>query len=143
MDKLDLVIKTGRITNRNLQTYALNGYLPIFICRFMNPMVKMYEGTKLHFPELSPSPRLLWDIKSDRITWDEYMVRYIEEMKNVDLLSVMNRIYGLVKLNPEVKAKGAILLCYCNDHNKCHRSLLAEMLNSANILAEPVKELYV
>lgn len=143
MDKIDLIIKTGRITNQNLNAYANHGYIPIFICRFMNPMVKMYEGTELHFPELSPSPKLLWDIKEGRITWDEYKVRYADEMSKVDLVSSMNRMYNLVKRNPEVNAQGAVLLCYCRDNERCHRSLIASMLNEAGFLAEKVTELYV
>lgn len=143
MDKIDLIIKTGRITNRNMATYASHGYIPIFICRYMNPMVKIYEGSVLHFPELSPSPKLLWDIKEGRITWDEYKVRYADEMSKIDLASSMSRIYDLVKMNPEVQAKGAILLCYCRDYLNCHRSLMASMINSSNLLKEEVTELYV
>lgn len=143
MDKIDLILKTGRITNQNLSTYASNGYIPIFICRFMNPMVKMYEGTQLHFPEFSPSPKLLWDIKNGRITWDEYKIRYTDEMRNINLVDSMSRIYNLVKRNPEVNARGAVLLCYCRDYLNCHRSLLASMINESNLLMESVNELYV
>lgn len=143
MDKIDLIIKTGRITNKNLSTYASNGYIPIFACRFMNPMVKMYEGTPLHFPELSPSPKLLWDMKEGRITWDEYKSRYMDEMSKINLADSMNRIYNLVKKNPEVNAKGAVILCYCRDYTQCHRSLIASLLNSSGLLMEEVKELYV
>ena len=121
----------------------MSGYLPIFICRFMNPLVKAYEGTPLHFIELSPSTNLLMSSKNGLIDWEEYPRRYNEEMSSVDLISSLSRIYNLVKLNPEVNAKGAVLLCYCKDYTKCHRSLLANMINSMDILKEKVTELYV
>jgi uncharacterized protein YeaO (DUF488 family) len=143
MKKIDLVLKTGRISNRNISEYAMSGYLPIFICRFMNPLVKAYEGTSLHFIGLSPSTNLLMSSKNGLIDWEEYSRRYNEEMSSVDLISSLSRIYDLVKLNPEVNAKGAVLLCYCKDYTKCHRSLLANMINSMDILKEKVTELYV
>ena len=98
MEKIDLIIKTGRITARNISSYALEGLIPIFICRFMNPLVKAYEGTELHLPSLSPSPKLLMDSKNGLISWDEYKTRYIEEMKSVDILDELSKIYSLVKL---------------------------------------------
>lgn len=143
MEKIDLIIKTGRITARNISSYALEGLIPIFICRFMNPLVKAYEGTELHLPNLSPSPKLLMDSKNGLISWDEYRTRYIEEMKSVNILDELSKIYSLVKLNPEVNAKGAVLLCYCRDYTKCHRSLLANIINSLDVLTENVTELYV
>jgi uncharacterized protein YeaO (DUF488 family) len=143
MEKIDLILKTGRITARNLTSYAANGYIPIFICRFMNPLVKVYEGTMLHFPNLAPSPGLLWGFKNGNITWDEYKSRYTEEMSKVDLASELGKIYEIVKLNPAVKAQGAVLLCYCQDNNQCHRSLLANMINSSEILNDKIVELYV
>lgn len=143
MEKVDLIIKTGRITAKNITTYASEGYVPIFVCRFMNPLVKIYEGTELHFPELSPSPNLLMSSKNGVINWDEYKDRYYEGMKSVSLIQSLSRIYNLVKLNPEVNAKGAVLLCYCRDYTRCHRSLLANMINSLDILTTKVTELYV
>ena len=107
MEKIDLIIKTGRITARNISSYALEGLIPIFI------------------------------------SWDEYKTRYMEEMKSVDILDELSKIYSLVKLNPEVSAKGAVLLCYCRDYTKCHRSLLANIINSLDVLTENVTELYV
>jgi len=37
---IDLDIKTGRISKTNLDCYIRSGYLPVFICRFVNYQTK-------------------------------------------------------------------------------------------------------
>lgn len=137
---IDLDIKTGRISKTNLECYIRSGYLPVFVCRFMNPLVEKYENTRIHFKELSPSYELFCDSKYNNLPFESYIDRYIEEQKNLDVLRLLGRIKSLVD---ESNSKGAVLLCYCKDRNHCHRSILAEMINSTKLLSSPIVELYV
>lgn len=141
---IDLNLKTGRITARGLDNYAKSGYLPIFICRYMNPLVEKYYNTKLHFPDLSPSSKLLKDYKFDgNIDYSEFKSRYIEEVTSDNkLLKSLSRMYDLAN-DPGLNCLGLVMLCYCRDYTKCHRSILANLINSQEILTNKIVELYV
>lgn len=143
--KIDLEIKTGRISKLNLIEYTRSGYIPVFICRFMNPLVKCYENSILHFPEAAPSAELLHSSKSGKIDWEEYTERYYNELlsRKFKVDEFIDKLYKLTVNNPEVKARGVVLLCYCHDRNKCHRSLLANLINSLDLLTDKIIELYV
>lgn len=133
-----LYVRTSYISIPHLREFPRSGIIPIFICRYMNQMCKMYENTSIHFPELAPSRDLFFDIKNGRISRDEYICRYFEEQKNLDIPKLLFRFYSLIDAS---NAKGVCMMCYEKDRTKCHRSLLAEIINNSGILEDKIKEL--
>lgn len=74
---------------------------------------------------LSPSIELLMAYRDNRITWDQYVVRYKKEMNNEVCRSLMKRI------KEESKVSDVYLVCFCfNKENHCHRFLLMEMIEN-------------
>jgi uncharacterized protein YeaO (DUF488 family) len=76
-------------------------------------------------PLLSPSPELMKEGQSaqDEKAWSHFKKRFRTEMhageaeKVLDLLAALSHQTNLS------------LGCYCEDENKCHRSVLRELLN--------------
>lgn len=135
-----MVLNTARITNRNIEIIAKNKFLPIFICRYMNPMVEKYKGSPIHIIDLAPSSDLLFSIKNNKIGFEEYSTRYIEEISRLDMNEILGRIYNLIVSS---NATGAVLMCYCKDVSKCHRGLLAKYLYENKYLDYKPKELII
>lgn len=133
-----LYIRTSYISIPHLTQFPKAGIIPIFICRYMNPMCSMYEGTAVHFPELSPSKELFYDIKHRRISKDEYNSRYLEEQKDLDIPKLLFRFYSLINA---ANARGVCMMCYEKDRDVCHRKLLADKINSTKILDDEIREL--
>lgn len=75
-------------------------------------------------PELAPSEPLLKEalVAADEAAWRRFVRRYRAEMKTpaarhlLDLLAVLSRETHLS------------IGCYCADENRCHRSVLRELL---------------
>ena len=70
--------------------------------------------------ELGPSRELLGDFNQDRIDWETFRTRYLEEMAGKREL--------LEKWAGRARHEDITLLCGCKDENRCHRSLLKELL---------------
>ena len=71
--------------------------------------------------ELAPSKELLQDWKNEKITWQEYELRYYKEME-----SKKQFIQELAKL---AETSTIILLCFEKEDNSCcHRHLLKKMI---------------
>jgi len=74
-------------------------------------------------PNLAPSKELLWDWKKQRITWQEYTVRYHEEMREQQA--------AIKELADRAKRGTITLLCFeREDEPCCHRYLLKELIES-------------
>ncbi len=74
---------------------------------------------------LGPSIELLMAYKDNRITWDQYVIRYKKEMNNETCKGVMKRI------KETALEKDVYLICVCwNKDRRCHRYLLMEMINN-------------
>ncbi len=71
---------------------------------------------------LAPSWDLLEAFKEERITWDEYIQRFVKEMDNPVSKAEMLRIGNLAK------TKDVYLVCFERKGN-CHRYLLVDMIN--------------
>lgn len=136
---IDLELRTSYISKSNLISFVNAGYLPILICRFLNPLVEQYKNTPIHFIELSPSYNLFCDVKYKGLSFQDYTIRYMDEMKNTDIYSILNKIKSLVD---QSNAKGAVLMCYEKNPLECHRSILSRIINELNILPNKVVELY-
>lgn len=78
---------------------------------------------------LAPSKELLHDWKDNKITWKEYEYRYNQEMENEQ---------EAIKILADLSCSGTItLLCIEKEDNPhCHRHLLKEFIQMANISYE-------
>jgi uncharacterized protein YeaO (DUF488 family) len=104
----------------------------ILICRYRpRGLKKELENWHAWYPELGPSPALhsaAYAKNGISISWEIYTRRYQIEMKNP---AAQARIAELVA---QLKAGQTLtLLCSsaCVRESRCHRSLLAEMIEEA------------
>ncbi len=67
---------------------------------------------------LSPSWIFVQEFKAGKISWNEYRSRYLALMRSRWLEDRSRFDF----------ADGSVFLCYCADFDKCHRSIVAEML---------------
>jgi uncharacterized protein YeaO (DUF488 family) len=102
----------------------------LLICRYRPRGVRKAEETWDEWaPELGPSRALHAQVygKSGRpISWEEYRKRYLAE--------IASQRARIEELAGRVRAGGTItLLCSsaCEDDERCHRSLLRELIESA------------
>lgn len=76
--------------------------------------------------ELGPVPSLLRDFLDKRVTWDEYVPRYLACLERPEARAQLAQLRALAH------ERAVTLLCGCADEAHCHRSLLrAYLLNSA------------
>lgn len=86
--------------------------------------------TRLHLSvwmrELAPSATLLSDWKKQKISWDEYEVRYRQEMTS--------QAAAIRMLADKAKHETLTLLCFEREGNPhCHRHLLKELIMKAQV----------
>lgn len=73
----------------------------------------------------APSRDLLREFKHEGLSWEEYVPRYFEEMEAEVAGNDIKRLAELAR-------SGTItLMCVCEDENRCHRSLLRELIIKA------------
>ena len=72
--------------------------------------------------ELSPSDHLLTDYKNNRIDWNTFKVRFIEEMNNPVSIATMQEL--------REKTMNVTLLCQEFENENCHRQLIKELINN-------------
>lgn len=68
----------------------------------------------------APTWQLVQSIKNSSITWDEYIVQYTELMRSSYR---HNKQYWINLL----QQSELTLVCFCNNSDYCHRTLLADM----------------
>jgi uncharacterized protein YeaO (DUF488 family) len=73
----------------------------------------------------APSRGLLREFKHEGLAWEDYVPRYLEEMKADSARSDINRLAELAK------SDRITLMCICPDENQCHRSLLRDLIIEA------------
>jgi uncharacterized protein YeaO (DUF488 family) len=75
-------------------------------------------------PNLSPSPELVAQAKSasTQTEWDRFARAFRGEMNNSDNSKVLDVLAALSKTS------NFALGCYCDDEQRCHRSVLRELL---------------
>lgn len=88
----------------------------------VNPGAEFIDVTRSARSILAPSWEMLNAYKDGRITWDEYVRRYVKEMANKASNAEMLRIGKLAK------SKDVYLVCFERVGN-CHRFLLVDMIN--------------
>lgn len=75
-------------------------------------------------PNLSPSPELIKEAKSsqDDASWSVFRKKFLAEMKKPDAGKVLD---VLAALSHQTNMS---LGCYCADEERCHRSILRQLL---------------
>ena len=75
--------------------------------------------------ELGPVPALLRDFLDERITWEQYVPRYLAGLERPEAQAAM------AEVRRRARDGRVTLLCGCEDEQHCHRSLLrAHLLDS-------------
>ena len=75
--------------------------------------------------KVAPSRELLREFKHEGLSWEDYVPRYLEEMKTESAKSDIKRL-------AEIAKSGRLtLMCICEDENHCHRSLLRDLVLKA------------
>ena len=86
---------------------------------------------------LAPSPELFntfnteWKHLPPQVWWRKYEKQFLEELYSEDKLNCLRGIYK--KLLAEVNV---VLVCFCKDHNYCHRKLVGEFFKPYGIIAK-------
>jgi uncharacterized protein YeaO (DUF488 family) len=73
----------------------------------------------------APSRALLREFKHEGLSWEDYVPRYLEEMRSEDAISAIRQ------LAEKAKSASMTLMCICEDENRCHRSLLRDLIIAA------------
>ena len=73
----------------------------------------------------APSRALLREFKHEGLSWEEYVPRYLEEMRSEEAISAISRLAAMAQ------SDRITLMCICEDENRCHRSLLRELIIEA------------
>jgi uncharacterized protein YeaO (DUF488 family) len=99
----------------------------ILITRFRPRYVKKgNENWDAWLRELAPSRQLWYDyFKSNKIEWNQYRERFIEEM--MDNSKSTELIRWLSKFEDNNNDKNITLICFCDNEKNCHRSIVKEL----------------
>ncbi len=73
----------------------------------------------------APSRALLREFKHEGLSWEDYVPRYLDEMRSEDAISAIERLATMAK------SDRITLMCICEDENLCHRSLLRDLIIEA------------
>ena len=78
-----------------------------------------------YIAKTAPSRELLREFKHEGLSWENYVPRYLDEMRGDDARSVIERLATIAK------SGSMTLMCICEDENRCHRSLLRDLIIKA------------
>lgn len=78
---------------------------------------------------LSPSPKLLFDYKEGKVTWNEFTDRLLSELR--DEITVQEALTALNELSNKTVLT---LLCFERSGTPCHRHIIRELIDRPEIL---------
>lgn len=105
--------------------YARARSFPNFVhIRVSTPSPKWYPFNTECLPELYPGFNLVNDLKTGRITEEEYTRKYEEKLSHLDKAKILHKILELSN------GKDALLLCYEKEGDFCHRHIVAKWLDA-------------
>ncbi len=73
--------------------------------------------------ELGPVPTLLRGFLDGKVSWPQYVRRYLAGLERPEAQAALNEVRALAR------GGRVTLLCGCRDEARCHRSLLAAHLS--------------
>lgn len=97
--------------------------LRILATRFWPRGVKR-DAADLYLPDLAPSKELLQGFKSGEIAWPAFKRGYVAEMKGQT--SLLRTLAWLDR-----RGDTLTVMCACDDPERCHRSILADLIAGA------------
>ena len=138
--KSELRVYTSFVSPKNLIDIINNNLLPIFIIRNIknSELIGKYSDTVIHFKNLAPSDKLYQTRRDGFITREEYEKRYIIELSKQP--NFQNIIKKLEQLSNICNADGVVILDYGSDGKESHRTILADLLNSLDLLTYKITE---
>jgi uncharacterized protein YeaO (DUF488 family) len=138
--KSELRVYTSFVSPKNLIDIINNNLLPIFIIRNIknSELIGKYSDTVIHFKNLAPSDKLYQTRRDGFITREEYEKRYIIELSKQP--NFQNTIKKLEQLSNICNADGVVILDYGSDGKESHRTILADLLNSLDLLTYKITE---
>ncbi len=74
----------------------------------------------VHLPILGPSPKLIGDYYKRNLSWIDFEIRYLEEIRNPRVLDFV------IRLTKKAIKQDVTILCIEESADQCHRRLLAE-----------------
>lgn len=135
----DIKLITSFVTPYTLNYFIKKELLPVFILRSIHnsDLIGKYSDSAIHFKDLSPSNALFQARRDRKIEIEEYRQRYLDEIKHIDLNQILKRFTNLQNISG---AKGIVLMSYGGNPVGCHRTFLAEYLNSSGLLKNLITE---
>ena len=141
MKKIDFNVHTSFVSPWTWKRLVSEGNnLPIIIVRNIrnSSVIGNLNDTAVHFRELSPSNELYRLKRDGVIDLVEFQKRYIIELSELNLDSVVDRFIQLFNVSG---ASGMVIFGYGSDNEACHRSTLASLLNSTGRFNKNITEL--
>jgi uncharacterized protein YeaO (DUF488 family) len=80
------------------------------------------ERVDVWLKELGPVPTLLREFLDERITWEQYVPRYLAGLERPEAHA------AIAEVRRRARDGRVTLLCGCADEQRCHRSLLRAYL---------------
>ena len=95
--------------------------------------INLKESNAHWVPELSPSRELFYKyldaskagVYDNKWFSENYVPQFLHEMRNADSMRKLNELYKLGK------SKNILCVCFCEDENLCHRSIVSGLLQGA------------
>lgn len=133
-------IYTSFVSPITLKLFCDNNILPIFIIRSIknSDLIGKFEGSAIHFKELSPSSELFRQKRDGVIDQTEFEKRYAIEISNTDIPKIIEKIKYLANLSNTDKV---VLLGYGSNNLICHRHVLSDIFNESGLLDEKITEI--
>lgn len=131
---------TSFVSPATFRGYIEQNYLPIFIVRNIknSELVGHFEGSILHFKELSPSNELFRAKRDGLIRIEDFKREYIGEIRNQNLLGLLGKIEYLAGIANTDKV---VLLGYGSRSEDCHRTILGDYLFNTGLITERIHEI--
>lgn len=139
--KSTLKIYTSYVTGENLKCAIKDlNYLPVFILRSIknSGLIGKYNGSQIHFRQLSPSSPLFQAYNGGLIDWTEYSKRFLIELSRVRLYETIGKLEKLCNISG---ASGVILFAYGVDPETSHRKIVSDLINSTELLENQITEI--
>jgi uncharacterized protein YeaO (DUF488 family) len=132
-------IYTSFVSPITLKEFCDNNILPIIIVRNIknSELIGKFNGTAIHFRDLSPSSELFRSKRDGLISQEEFAKEYAIEISQINIPEILDKIEYLANLSNTDKV---VLLGYGTDDSRCHRSVLREILNKTGLLEHKVTE---
>jgi uncharacterized protein YeaO (DUF488 family) len=112
------------VTKRIYEPSAASDGYRVLIMRLWPRGIRK-ERVDTWLKELGPVPTLLREFLDERITWDEYVPRYLAGLARPEAQA------AIAEVRRHARDGRVTLLCGCAEEARCHRSLLrGYLLNS-------------